>query len=277
MDKTVIKQPWRKHLHEVIFEADTPAGKGFDIALLIAIVCSIMIVILESVQGIRSEYLGLLRTLEWVFTILFTVEYILRVISAGKAWRYIFSFYGLVDFFSILPTYLSLILTGSQYLLVVRGLRLLRIFRILKLSRYLGEAEILKKAMYASAAKITVFLGAVTAMTLIIGSIMYLIEGPEYGFTSIPKSIYWAIVTLTTVGYGDIAPQTTIGQTLAAVVMILGYGIIAVPTGIISVELSRAEDKTRQAEERNKCENCGAVGHKENAVFCHACGSPFKG
>ncbi|MFA0961700.1 ion transporter [Roseivirga sp. BDSF3-8] len=275
MDKSVIKESWRKHLHEVIFEADTPAGKGFDIALLIAILLSILIVVLESVNELRADYLGLMRTLEWTFTILFTIEYILRIISAGKPWRYIFSFYGLVDFFSILPTYLSLILTGSQYLLVVRGLRLLRIFRILKLSRYLGEAEVLKKALYASAAKITVFLGAVFALTLIIGSVMYLIEGPTNGFTSIPKSIYWAIVTLTTVGYGDIAPQTTVGQTLAAAVMIMGYGIIAVPTGIVSVELSRAEGDYKDNNGVRRCPSCHAAGHKERAKYCYNCGSPL--
>ncbi|MGB3619113.1 MAG: ion transporter [Catalinimonas sp.] len=240
-DKERIEPPWRRHLHEVIFESDTPAGKRFDVILLVLILFSIFVVMLESVQTISLFYSSVLRTLEWVLTGLFTVEYVLRLISSGRPRRYALSFFGVIDLLSILPTYLSLVLVGSQYLLVIRGLRLLRVFRVLKLSRYLGEAEILRSALRQSVAKITVFIGTMVTVVIIIGATMYLIEGPENGFQDIPTSIYWAVVTLTTVGYGDIAPQTTTGKTVATLVMILGYGIIAVPTGIVSVELSKAD------------------------------------
>ena len=231
----------KKKLYIIIFESDTPKGKAFDIGLLIAILLSMLAVTLESVQSIKAEYGMTIRVFEWIFTILFSIEYILRIYCAPRRLNYITSFYGIVDLVSILPTYLSIFIGGSHYVTIVRGLRLLRIFRILKLTHFLGEAYVLREALRKSLVKIIVFIGTVMVMVFIIGAIMYLVEGPENGFTSIPISIYWAIVTLTTVGYGDIAPQTVAGQTIASIVMILGYGIIAVPTGIVSVELSRAE------------------------------------
>ncbi len=227
---------WRSKLHEVVFEADTPAGKAFDIALLVLILGSILVVVLESVPAVRARHGRTFWAAEWVFTILFTVEYLLRLVSVRRPGRYVRSFFGIVDLLAVLPTYLSLLLPGAQALLVVRALRLLRVFRILKLGEFLGEAQMLAQALKASVRKIAVFLQAVLVMVLIIGSLMYLIETPESGFTSIPQSIYWAIVTLTTVGYGDIAPQTVLGKILASLVMILGYGLIAVPTGIVTVE-----------------------------------------
>ena len=231
----------KEKLYIIIFESDTPKGRAFDIALLIAILLSMLAVILESVQSIKAEYGNAISIFEWGFTILFSIEYILRIYCAPRRLSYVTSFYGLVDLVSILPTYLSIIIGGTHYVTIVRGLRLLRIFRILKLTHFLGEAYILREALRKSMIKITVFIGTVMVMVFIIGAVMYLVEGPENGFTSIPISIYWAIVTLTTVGYGDIAPQTVAGQTIASIVMILGYGIIAVPTGIVSVELSKAE------------------------------------
>ncbi len=265
----------RKKLYHIIFESDTPAGKAFDVALLVAIMLSIVAVTLESVQQISQQYSQEIKIIEWFFTIIFTLEYLLRIYSAPKRLAYIFSFYGMVDFISILPTYLSLFITGTHYVLVIRGLRLLRVFRVLKLSHYLGEAEILRSALRQSAAKIIVFIGTVITLIFIIGALMYLIEGPENGFTSIPVSVYWAIVTLTTVGYGDIAPQTVLGQTIASIVMILGYGIIAVPTGIVSVELSRADaasvqkktllqqlEKEKEAAQSQYCKSLPAAWQK---------------
>ncbi|WKN43124.1 ion transporter [Tunicatimonas pelagia] len=231
----------REKLYRIIFESDTPPGKAFDVVLLIAILLSMLLVMLESVQQYSDQYGGYIRLGEYIFTALFTVEYAVRIYCAPRRWKYITSFYGIIDLVSILPTFLSILIEGSQYALVIRALRLLRVFRVLKLTHFLGEAEVLRKALRQSIAKITVFIGVVLVLIFIVGSSMYLIEGPENGFTSIPVSVYWAIVTLTTVGYGDIAPQTVAGQTLASVVMILGYGIIAVPTGIVSVELSRAD------------------------------------
>ena len=236
----------REKLYHIIFESDTPAGKAFDVVLLVAILLSILIVTLESVQWIMAKYTAEIKAVEWFFTVIFTVEYVLRIYSAPRRTHYIGSFYGLIDFVSILPTYLSLFIAGTQYAMVIRSLRLLRVFRVLKLTHFLGEAEVLRKAMRQSAAKIIVFIGVVITLVFIVGSLMYLIEGPENGFTSIPISVYWAVVTLTTVGYGDIAPQTVAGQTLATIVMILGYGIIAVPTGIVSVEMSRADAEAKQ-------------------------------
>jgi len=246
----------KEKLYHIIFESDTPPGKAFDVALLVAIVLSIITVMLESVSSISQHYGSTIRTMEWLFTIIFTIEYLLRIYCAPKRKAYILSFYGIVDLISIIPTYLSLVVVGTQYVLMIRSLRLLRVFRVLKLYHFLGEAEVLGKALRQSAAKITVFLGTVVTLIFIVGSLMYLIEGPENGFTSIPVSIYWAIVTLTTVGYGDIAPQTIAGQTLASVVMILGYGIIAVPTGIVSVEISKAD--SRRNKEQTKV-NLGNV------------------
>ncbi|WPP50534.1 ion transporter [Catalinimonas niigatensis] len=237
----------KERLYHIIFESDTREGKNFDVALLIAILLSVLTVMLESVSSIVREYGALIRSTEWFFTVIFTIEYFLRIYCARNRKGYILSFYGMVDLISIIPTYLSLIVVGTQYVLMIRILRLLRVFRVLKLYHFLGEAEILSRALRQSAAKITVFLGAVVTLIFIVGSMMYLIEGPENGFTSIPVSIYWAIVTLTTVGYGDIAPQTIAGQMLASIVMIMGYGIIAVPTGIVSVELSKADIKNKKS------------------------------
>lgn len=262
---------WRHRLHEIIFEADTPAGKLFDVVLLIAILLSVLAVMLESVTGIRLEYGRALYIAEWIFTILFTVEYIARLIAVRKPLNYAVSFFGIVDLISILPTYLSLVFVGAQSLLVIRSIRLLRVFRIFKLVRFLGEASQLTAALKASRPKIIVFIGAVFTMVVIMGTLMYLIEGAENGFTSIPKSIYWAVVTLTTVGYGDIAPQTVWGQALATLIMILGYGIIAVPTGIVSAEMSR--QKPLPPVSTQACPNCGAEGHDSDAAYCKKCGA----
>lgn len=260
---------FKERLGEIIFEHEKPPDKLFDIVILILIVLSIILVMLESVPWIRESYGGALRVAEWVFTILFTVEYILRIYTARKRLRYVTSFFGVVDLLAILPGYLSLFLLGSQYLIVVRSLRLLRIFRILKLARFLGEASVLRRALSASAPKITVFLGTVVTVVLIVGALMYVVEGAENGFTSIPKSIYWAIVTLTTVGYGDISPQTPLGQTLSAVVMIIGYGIIAVPTGIVTSELSKVDKGEGR---KMACPECGYTKHDEDATHCKYCG-----
>jgi voltage-gated potassium channel len=261
---------WRQHLHQVVFEADTPAGRAFDLTLLVAILASVLAVLLESVASIRQSYGAVLRTAEWVFTALFTVEYALRLIAVRRPGRYARSFFGVVDLIALLPTYLSLFFPGAHVLLVFRALRLLRVFRIFKLAHFLNEAEALNLALRASRRKITVFLGTVVILVLIIGSLMYLVEGEEHGFTSIPQSMYWAVVTLTTVGYGDLAPATTLGKILASVVMILGYGIIAVPTGIVTVELSRNRGTTVSGQ---ACPHCGAEGHDADARFCKYCGA----
>ncbi len=261
---------WRKVLHEVIFEADTPAGKWFDVILIISIVLSVIVVMLDSIGSIRRDHGNVLNSIEWFFTILFTIEYVLRLICVGKPLRYATSFFGIIDLLAILPTYLSLVFPGSHYLAVIRVLRVLRIFRVLKLVQYLAEAKLLMQAMRASRRKITVFLFAVLTLVVVLGSLMYVIEGEKNGFTSIPRSVYWSIVTLTTVGYGDISPKTGAGQALAAVIMILGYSIIAVPTGIMSVEIARAKEHqiTTQA-----CPQCSAEGHDKDAVFCKYCGA----
>ena len=261
---------WRIRMHEIIFEADTPAGKLFDICLIIAIILSIIAVMFDSVAEVRAEHGKALYTIEWFFTLLFTVEYLARIISLGKPVLYIRSFYGLVDLIAILPTYLSLLLPGSQYLMVIRVLRLLRIFRILKLAQFLNEAEILLKAMRASVRKISVFLFAVLSMVLIFGSLLYLIEGDENGFTSIGVSCYWAITTLTTVGYGDLSPQSPLGRAVASIIMVMGYGVIAVPTGIVTAELV-APIKGRVSTQA--CPDCGGEKHSYDAVFCKYCGT----
>lgn len=261
---------WRLRLHEVIFEADTPAGKNFDIALFLAIILSIVAVMFDSVAEIRAEHGMMLYVIEWFFTLLFTAEYVLRIISLGQPARYIKSFYGIVDLVAILPTYLSLLLPGSQYLMVIRVLRLLRVFRILKLAQFINEAETLLKAMRNSLRKIAVFLFAVLSMVLIFGSLLYLIEGDESGFTSIGVSCYWAITTLTTVGYGDISPQSPLGRAVASIIMIMGYGVIAVPTGIVTAELVapiRGEVSTQA------CPECGGEKHSYDAEFCKYCGA----
>lgn len=258
----------RKRLHEIIFEADTKAGKAFDVGLLIAIIISVVVVMLESVRSLDIKYATEFDTLEWVFTILFTGEYFLRIYVTNKPFKYIFSFYGIIDFLSIIPTYLGLFIGGAEPLLVIRSLRLLRVFRVLKLSRYVGESNQLVSALVASRRKILVFLFAVLAVTVVMGTAMYLIEGRKNGFDSIPHSIYWAIVTLTTVGYGDISPHTWAGQMLASVIMILGYGIIAVPTGIVTSELT----KPNNINNTEVCQNCGEDTHIDKSKYCRSCG-----
>lgn len=260
----------RKILFEVIFEADTPAGKWFDVILILCIVTSVTVVMLSSVGAINQSWGRLLYTLEWVFTILFTIEYIFRLVCVGNAARYAVSFFGLVDLLAIVPSYVGIVLAGTQYLAVVRILRALRIFRVLKLAECVGEANTLKRALLASRKKILVFLFAVLTLVVIIGSIIYLIEGKERGFTSIPRGVYWAIVTLTTVGYGDISPQTPVGQLLASMVMILGYSIIAVPTGIMTVEI--ADASRRKPVTSQTCPECSSQGHDADAEFCKYCG-----
>ncbi len=261
----------KEKLHEIIFEADTPAGKAFDVSLLIFISMSVVVVMLESVLPLQEKYGFVFDVLEWVFTIVFTIEYILRLYAVYKPLKYAISFFGIVDLFSILPTYISLILVGSEYFLIIRVLRLLRVFRIFKLGHFIKEGALLIKALKASGARITVFLTFVILLTIIIGSMMYLIEGgADSGFTSIPRAIYWAIVTLTTVGYGDITPVTAIGQFFSAAVMILGYAIIAVPTGIVTAEIIK---EGRSATNTQACRFCGSEGHDDNAVFCKSCGA----
>ncbi len=271
-DKTHLKYGrWQVFLHEIIFEADTPGGKAFDVGLLVAILASVGAVMLDSVQSINAVHGELLYKIEWAFTIVFTVEYILRLICVGRPSRYAGSFFGLVDFMAIVPTYLSILIPGSQALLVIRILRVLRIFRVLKIVHYIGEARVLAQAMRASRRKITIFLFAVMTLVVILGSMMYLIEGPANGFTSIPKSVYWAIVTLTTVGYGDVSPKTPVGMMLASIVMILGYSIIAVPTGIVTAEMSAAFSASKVT--TRACHECSAEGHDINAAYCKNCGA----
>lgn len=283
MAKKEEKKDWKSLLHEIIYEADTPMGKWFDLILILVILFSVVLVMLESVKEIDAKYHDQLLAGEWVVTIFFTIEYIARIICIRKPSTYIFSFYGIIDFLSTIPLYLSYIIAGSQVFLAVRALRLLRVFRILKLVQFIGEASQLGKALKASRAKIAVFIYVVLILSVILGTMMYLIESDEAGFTSIPRSIYWTIVTLTTVGYGDIAPETSIGQFIATLVMILGYGIIAVPTGIVSVEFAKHEEDTEPGEEgawvhinTQSCSNCSVEGHRDDAKFCYECGEPLK-
>ena len=266
--KEKMKNKTKNRLYEIIFEADTRLGKAFDVFLLFLILCSIVAVMLESVQSIEQEAGMILRTVEWVITFFFTIEYFLRIYVVNKPRRYIFSFYGIIDFLSILPTYLGLFIAGGHNLVVIRALRLLRIFRIFKLTRYTNEGKVIMDALKSSRPKISVFMFGVLTIIIIIGTIMYLLEGSESGFTSIPRSIYWAVVTLTTVGYGDIAPQTTSGQFVAGFVMILGYAIIAVPSGIVTVEYIKKRGESTQV-----CPDCLKSGHDPDAEYCKFCGS----
>ncbi len=263
-------QNWKDQIHEIIFEADTKAGKVFDLILMILIVLSVIVVMLDSIESVRIDTRKILLTAEWVFTLIFTLEYILRIISVKKSFKYIFSFYGVVDFLSIIPTYISLVFTGTQFLLVIRVLRLLRVFRVLKLVRFTKASRLLQVSIKESMHKITIFLGVVITSVIIAGAMMYLIEGHQNDFTSIPKSIYWAIVTLTTVGYGDMAPSTVLGQTLASLIMILGYSIIAVPTGIITIEMAKADKKISNTQ---SCNNCNLNMHDNDAKYCKICGT----
>jgi voltage-gated potassium channel len=257
----------RERLHDIIFEHDQPAEKAFDVALIVVILLSVLVVTLDSVSRIAVRYRGLLHAAEWLFTILFTVEYLLRLWTARSARGYATSFYGVIDLISVLPTYLGVIFPAGRFLIAFRILRVLRVFRILKLAHYVEGATVLAAAMRASRYKITVFLTAVLTIVVVVGSLMYLIEGPSSGFTDIPQGIYWAIVTLTTVGYGDLVPQTVLGKALAATLMIVGYGVIAVPTGIVTLELDRASRRSRA----RRCPSCGAGSHDPDAEFCKHC------
>ena len=273
MSKKNTHKNWKTKLHEVIYEADTRAGKIFDVLLLILILVSIIAVMLESIEDIDNKYHVLLNTIEWVVTILFTLEYIARIISVKKPFQYIFSFYGVVDLLSTIPKYLALIFAGTHALVALRALRLLRIFRILKLVQFLGASNSLVKALKTSRAKISVFLFVVIILAVILGTVMYLVEGnSDSGFTSIPTSIYWTIVTLTTVGYGDIAPVTALGQFIASIIMILGYGIIAIPTGIVSAEYVNQGKEDHIDVNTQSCPNCSKANHHDDAEFCYECG-----
>lgn len=268
----------REKIFEIIFEADTPWGKLFDVLLLITILFSVGLVMLESVPSINAKHHETLVILEWVVTILFTVEYALRIYCVRKPWRYFFSFYGVIDLLSILPTYLGLFYPSTKYLSSIRILRLFRIFRIFGLTQFMRGGSMLLIALRQSRAKIIVFLSFIILIVVVIGSIMFVVEGahPESGFTSIPTSIYWAVVTLTTVGYGDIAPVTSIGKFLASLVMIIGYGVIAVPTGIVSSELSRAKHHPAPTNTQ-VCPHCHDSFHLDKAVYCKTCGTKLNG
>lgn len=261
--------PWRTRLHNTIYESNTTAGKAFDIVLLMLIIGSIIVVMLDSVESYHKEYGRLFVIMEWTFTILFTMEYILRLISIQKPWLYVISFLGLVDLLAIIPSYLSIFFVGAQSLLVLRALRLLRVFRIFKLTHFLTEMEFLKIALAGSLKKISIFMLVVLSLVIILGSVMYLVEKGENGFDSIPESIYWAIVTITTVGYGDISPVTPWGKFIASIMMFIGYGIIAVPTGIVTTEMALAVRSKKEKHET--CPGCGKEGHDKDAVFCKYC------
>jgi voltage-gated potassium channel len=259
----------KKKVYNIIFEAETPSGKAFDIGLIICILLSIVVIMLESVDSIKLSIGELLLVFEWIFTVIFTMEYVLRVWTVKKKKQYIYSFYGIIDLLSILPTYLSLVMSGAHVLLILRSVRLIRVFRVLKLARFVGEGQVLMSALKASRHKITVFLLIVVTSVILAGSLMYMIEGKENGFSNIPTSIYWAIVTLTTVGYGDISPSTPLGQFVASIIMILGYGIIAIPTGIVTAEMAYQKNKVVTTE---VCPHCLQEGHDKDAVHCKYCG-----
>ena len=260
---------FRQRTYHFIFESDTPGGKGFDISLIFVILVSVASVILESIPSFNARFGGSIHQIEWIITIIFTLEYIARIWSHPKPLNYIFSFFGIIDFLAIIPTYLDVIFAGAMTLAVIRGLRLLRIFRILKITRYSREGRIIVEALKASRVKILVFLFAVVMVVLIIGTLMYLIEGKDSGFTSIPAGIYWAIVTLTTVGFGDITPVTTLGKFIASFVMILGYGVLAVPTGIVTFEIASSIKAVRES---RICDHCGHGAHEADANYCKSCG-----
>lgn len=260
---------FRKKLHTIIYEADTPAGKFFDLSLLVVILISVAAVMLESVASIKIKHGHLLAAIEWGVTIFFTIEYIARLFALNKPLKYVFSFYGIIDLLATIPQYIGLLFPGSGVLMSVRAVRLLRIFRVLKLVHFVGASNQLVAALKTSREKIAVFLFSVLVICVIFGTLMYMIEGPEHGFTSIPVSIYWTIVTLTTVGFGDITPETPFGQFISSLIMILGYGIIAVPTGLVTAELMRDKKVNLNTQ---VCPNCGADKHRDDARFCYNCG-----
>jgi len=274
---------FRQKMYIIIYGVNTPAGKAFDVGLLIAILLSVFTIMAETVEGIDHSFHKLLIVLEWIFTIIFTLEYALRIFVSKRPLKYIFSFYGIIDFLSILPMFLSVFITGSHILSSLRILRLLRLFRVFRLIEFVEESAKLKVALMASRAKIMVFLYTVLIISALIGTLMYYIEGPENGFTSIPKSLFYTIVTLTTVGYGDMVPTTALGQFLSMLLMVTGYGIIAVPTGIVGVEIAREVGKTITMEQFNKekehnklngivCAHCNKEGHRHDAEYCYSCG-----
>jgi voltage-gated potassium channel len=261
---------WRYRLHEIIYESNTAAGKAFDVSLLVLIIASIFIVMLDSIDKWHQLYGDSFQTLEWIFTVLFTVEYALRLVSIKKPFTYVVSFLGIIDLIAIIPSYLSIFLVGAQSLLVFRALRLLRVFRIFKLTHFLSEMQFLGVAIKGSLRKISIFMLIVLTLVVILGSVMYLIEKGQNGFSNIPDSIYWAIVTITTVGYGDISPVTSLGKFVASIIMLMGYGIIAVPTGIVTTEMALAVRKREQKHE--VCRKCGKEGHDMDAKYCKNCG-----
>lgn len=260
---------WRAHWFHVIFGHEDRAGRFFDIALIGVILASIVVTVLDSVAALHIQLGSWFYALEWFFTLTFTLEYLVRMAVVRRPTRYATSFFGIVDLLSVLPTWISLAVAGSQYLLVIRALRILRVFRILKLSHYVGEAEVLWSTLVRTRRKILIFVSTILTLVLIFGALMYLAEGPENGFTSIPKSMYWAIVTMTTVGFGDIAPKTVLGQMLTSLIMLIGYSIIAVPTGIFTAELASG---LRAQKSQRHCDHCGQIGHDIDAVFCKNCG-----
>jgi len=263
----------RHTLYQVIYQSHTPAGRGFDIVLIILILTSVLTIVLDSVAEISQQYQEQFVVTEWVFTALFTIEYILRIFCIHRPLKYMASFYGLIDLLAILPSYVSLFIPCSHYLQVIRILRVLRVFRVLKLVRFINQSNMLLNALLASRFKITIFLFTISTLLVVFGSAMYLIEGPENGFTSIPVSIYWAVVTLTTVGFGDITPKTNLGRAVSAVVMVIGYAIIAVPTGIFTAELSREMKKQNNSLDQRVCLKCRKLGHEKEANYCHICGT----
>ncbi|MCK0136720.1 ion transporter [Arenibacter sp. S6351L] len=267
-----IKKSWKNKIHEVIYGTHTPAGRLFDILLLILIVYSVIIVMLESIPTFDEKHHKFLNYSEWVVTILFSIEYILRIISINRPKKYIFSFFGIVDLLSTIPKYLSLLFVGSQYITAFRILRLLRVFRILKLVRFVGESNKLVRALNASRTKIFVFVFFVIVISVLLGTVMYIVEGPTHGFTSIPHSVYWTIVTLTTVGYGDISPETPLGQFIATLIMIIGYGVIAVPTGIVSAEYTSGVINKKDIDTDRTCPDCGTEIIRIDAHYCRQCG-----
>lgn len=260
-------KPWQQKLHQIIFGVDTPAGKLFDVILLWAILASVIAVMMESVREIKDPNETLFKILEWFFTVIFTFEYIARLASSPNPRKYVTSFMGIIDLLSILPTFIGMFVSGTSSLMIIRSIRLIRVFRVLKLTHFMGGANQIGNALYASRHKIVVFLGTVVCVTAIVGTLMYLIEGAENGFSSIPRSIYWAIVTVTTVGYGDIAPGTVLGQFLASCLMITGYAILAVPTGIVTAEMVNAKNKIES------CQTCGAQLTLDKMKYCHNCGT----